>query len=90
MFTRHVCPRAGTFDQIRELQTAVCCGRIPVCPGDWIVGDADGVVVPAPMREQVFAKAAEVHAREAALAVQLKQGKGFTETLKAMGSGHPR
>ena len=45
VFSRHVCPRAGTFAEIGEWQTTICCGRIPVSPGDWIVADRLGTVV---------------------------------------------
>jgi 4-hydroxy-4-methyl-2-oxoglutarate aldolase len=83
VFSRHVTPRAGTFDKIGEVQTIVCCGRIPVRPGDWVVGDRNGVVVvPIEVRDEVFAKAKAIHAREAALAVELKKGKSFPEAIE--------
>jgi regulator of RNase E activity RraA len=85
VFARHVCPRAGTFDQIGELQTIICCGRIPVRPGDWVVGDRNGVVVvPADSREAVLTKAREIHAREAALATELRKGRSFSEAANAI------
>jgi 4-hydroxy-4-methyl-2-oxoglutarate aldolase len=63
----------------------VCCGRIPVAPGDWVVGDADGVVVmPSELRPQVLTQASQVRAREVALAGHLRQGKSFAEALAAM------
>jgi 4-hydroxy-4-methyl-2-oxoglutarate aldolase len=85
VFSRHVAPRAGTFDEIGELQQIVCCGRIPVRPGDWVVGDRNGVVVvPAELHDDVLEKAREIHAREAALANALKKGKSFPEAIKSV------
>lgn len=85
VFSRHVTPRAGTFDKIGELQQIVCCGRIPVRPGDWVVGDRNGiVVVPTEVHDDVFAKAREIHAREAAIAIELKKGKSLTEANESV------
>ncbi len=85
VFSRGVCPRAGTFAEIGEWETVVVCGRIPVRPNDWIVADASGiVVVPAEILVEVKAKAQEIHAREAALAPLLEKGKSFAEAIEAI------
>lgn len=85
VFSRGISPRAGTFAEIGEWETTICCGRIPVRPGDWIVGDRCGVVVvPAEILADVKAKAGEIHAREEALAPLLRQGKSFTEAIDAI------
>lgn len=82
MFCRHVAPRAGTFAEIGEWETTICCGRIPVRPRDWIVADRSGVVViPFERLDEVRGKAEEIHAREKALAPLLEQGLSFTEAL---------
>jgi 4-hydroxy-4-methyl-2-oxoglutarate aldolase len=84
VFSRHIAARAGTFAEIGEWQVTVCCGRVPVSPGDWIVGDRNGVVVVPPgLREQAFAKAREINAKEAALAPHLADGKDFKESIAA-------
>jgi len=85
MFTRYICPRAGTFAEIGELQVTVCCGRLPVRPGDWIVGDASGIaVVPSEMLEQVHEQAAKIHEREEKIAVELKKGRSLSEAGEAV------
>lgn len=83
VFSRHICARAGTFAEIGELQTTICCGRIPVNPGDWVVADSSGiVVVPRKMLDEVAGEAQKIHAQEVALAEQLAKGEGFAEALK--------
>ncbi len=85
VFSRYVCPRGGTYAEIGEQQTIVCCGRIPVRPGDWIVGDISGVaVIPAELLDEAVAEAKAIHERETALAVQLEAGKNFAEALEAI------
>lgn len=84
VFSRAVCPRAGTFAEIGEWQTTVCCGRIPVTPGDWIVADRLGaVVVPVAQIEDVFITAQAIHKREQAIALQLVEGKTLGEAASA-------
>lgn len=85
VFSRHICPRAGTFAEIGELQTTICCGRVPVSPGDWIVADRSGIVViPPDMLEQAAVVAQAIHDREAALAKRLAAGDSFEEAIKAI------
>jgi 4-hydroxy-4-methyl-2-oxoglutarate aldolase len=75
VFSRYVCPRAGTFDKIGEWQTTVCIGRVPVNPGDWVVADGSGVAfVPPDLLDAVFAKAQQIIAREAAIRSGLDAG----------------
>jgi 4-hydroxy-4-methyl-2-oxoglutarate aldolase len=85
VFSRGICPRAGTFAEIGEWGTTVCCGRIPVRSGDYIVGDRTGVVVvPPEMLAEVQTAAEEIHAREEKMAVHLAKGKNFAETIEAI------
>jgi 3-hexulose-6-phosphate synthase/6-phospho-3-hexuloisomerase len=84
VFSRYVCPAAGTFDKIGEWQTIVCIGRVPVRPGDWIVGDRDGlVVVPAELRDRVLEAARQILKKESAMQPLLKAGKSFAEAMAA-------
>ena len=83
VFARHICAKAGTFAEIGELQTTVCCGRIPVNPGDWIVADRSGIViVPQQIANEVGGEAEKIHVKEAALAERLALGENFEEALK--------
>lgn len=65
LFTRHVCPRAGTFDEQAEVQIPVTCGGTLVNPGDLIVGDMMGVVaVPRQRVEDVLPVAEQIREKE--------------------------
>jgi 4-hydroxy-4-methyl-2-oxoglutarate aldolase len=83
VFSRHICARAGTFAEIGELQTTICCGRIPVNPADWVVADRSGIAfVPQDMINDVGQETARINAREAAIASRLVLGESFEEALK--------
>jgi regulator of RNase E activity RraA len=85
VFSRHICPRAGTFDEIGEWQTTICCGRLPVRPGDWILADRNGIVlVPIEMLDRVVDRALQIHHREDALAAHLRTGKSLSESAAAV------
>ena len=45
VFARAVVPNAGGAEYLGEIDVAVQCGRQVIRPGDWLVGDRDGVVV---------------------------------------------
>jgi 4-hydroxy-4-methyl-2-oxoglutarate aldolase len=44
-FSRALCPGGCDKDGPGEINVPISCGNTVVCPGDLIVGDADGVVV---------------------------------------------
>ena len=45
VFARAVVPNAGGAEYLGELNVTVQCGGQVVRPGDWVIGDEDGVVV---------------------------------------------
>ena len=59
MFARFTTPEDSTWRwQVTATQVPVTIGTVRVEPGDWVVGDEDGVVVvPAAGAEQVLAAA---------------------------------
>lgn len=80
VFTRHVCPRAGTFAEIGEWQTTICCGRVPVSPGDVIIADISGVVVvPSAKVEQAAAATEKLLFKESHLDESLRAGRSLSE-----------
>jgi 4-hydroxy-4-methyl-2-oxoglutarate aldolase len=84
MFARHITPRGGTFAEIGEWSTTICCGRLPVRPGDWIVADSSGIaVVPLEMVDEVFDATKAINAREARMLHHLEQGKSLSEASAA-------
>jgi regulator of RNase E activity RraA len=91
VFSRYICPRAGTFAEIGEWQTTICCGRLPVNPADWIVADRSGVVVvPAALHDVVYASALRIHRREEVVESSLRDGKNLTESFAAAGNGNAK
>lgn len=59
-FARALNPKAPRKVGPGELNTVICCGGVPVHPGDIIVADAEGiVVVPLAYAEAVLEKARE-------------------------------
>jgi 4-hydroxy-4-methyl-2-oxoglutarate aldolase len=84
VFSRFVCPRAGTTAEIGEWQTTICCGRIPIHPGDWIVADRSGIVaVPAELLADVAAQAETIHWREQLIDEGLQAGMTLVEAVAA-------
>lgn len=82
VFSRFVCPRAGTHAQIGEWQTTICCGRVPVSPGDWVVADRSGItVVPRELLMETAAEAAAICLKESMIAEQLRKGRNLTEAV---------
>jgi RraA family protein len=82
VFARAVVPNAGGAEYVGEIGIIVQCGGIPVAPGDWIVGDDDGVVV---VPEARLSKTAEAAARildaERSIANQIRAGRDFGAIL---------
>lgn len=90
VFSRFICPRAGTFAEIGEWQTTICCGRIPVVPGDWIVADRSGItVVPQALCDQVAAEAAAIHQREIRISDGLAAGLTLADAAAAAKQVNP-
>lgn len=75
VFGRGVSPAGPSKEGTGEVGYAIACGGIVCCPGDAIVGDADGVVVvPQEMVEQVGADARAVLLAEQAKREAMDRG----------------
>ena len=69
-----------------ESGIAVTLGEVTVNPGDWVFGDADGVVFfPADRLPAVFEQAEESLAREEALTAELRGGAALGDLLDIEG-----
>lgn len=66
-FSRHVCPEAGEPKGYGEIGLPVRVAGQTVCTGDWVVGDADGLVV--------LPRAAAVEAANRAMDVLEKENR---------------
>lgn len=96
IFSRGICIKGTTKRQKGELNKPITIGGALVNPGDYVVGDMDGVViVPAAEVESAIAKAHEIRKREAGVIEKLKKGEltldllGMRPTLKELGLDKP-
>lgn len=73
----------GTTKRKRgELNRPIMVGDVTVNPGDYVVGDTDGVVVvPAAELDRVVARAHEIKRTEAGMLDQLRQGASTLDLL---------
>lgn len=84
VFSRGLSIKGTTKKQKGELNRPISIGGVWVQPGDYIVGDVDGVVVvPAAEVDAAVAKAYEIRQREEAIITKLKEG-GLTLDLLGM------
>ena len=67
-------------------QTPVRCAEVMVHPGDYIVGDTDGVVVvPADAAEEVIALLADYDDKESKMVPIIKREKSMLKALEIYG-----
>lgn len=75
VFARAVVPNAGGAEYLGEINVTVCCGGQVVRPGDWIVGDHDGVVVvPLERWEDTLAGAKRIVEAEKVIEREVRRG----------------
>ncbi|MGD9510579.1 MAG: RraA family protein [Geminicoccaceae bacterium] len=72
--------------KMMEMDCRVVCGGVAVSTGDWVFGDADGVVViPQAAAEETFAKALEKVAAENRTRDELRAGRTLREVFDQFG-----
>lgn len=88
VFTRYVTPEDSTWRwELEATQVPVTIGRVRIEPGDWIVGDDDGVVVvPATIAEEVLAEAEQKAATEGEIRVAVRGGMSPLEAYERYGT----
>lgn len=75
IFAKYYTPAVGDKDGPGEINYPVCCGGVPVMPGDYIVGDNNGVVViPPDQLDTVLEGTEKKLAYEKKRAVEIAQG----------------
>jgi RraA family protein len=83
VFARAVVPNAGGAEYAGEMGIPIQCGGMVVSPGDWIVGDDDGVVVvPAARVNDVIELAERVQAVETRIEAEIRQGKDLASLAR--------
>jgi regulator of RNase E activity RraA len=76
VYAKAVCPPNSTqAHRFIELNVPVSCGGVAVYPGDFLIGDADGVIlVPAALAEAVSAEALAYEEQEVFILRKLREG----------------
>jgi len=83
VFARAVVPNAGGAQYVGESAVPIQCGGVIVRPGDWVVGDEDGiVVVPAERLESTLANASQLAEVEQLIEAEVAKGRDLAELLR--------
>jgi 4-hydroxy-4-methyl-2-oxoglutarate aldolase len=73
--------------ELKDLQTPIRIGEIGILPGDFILGDVDGVVViPEPLTEEILREGEEKMRNESGMRQALRQGMPLKEVYKKYGA----
>ena len=84
VFARAVVPNAGGAEYVGDVNIAVQCGGQVVRPGDWMVGDEDGVVViPAERLSDTIGTAERIVKAEKALEKAILSGVDLGQLLRS-------
>jgi 4-hydroxy-4-methyl-2-oxoglutarate aldolase len=88
VFCRFVTPEDSTWRwELEATQIPITVGSVLVQPGDWVVGDDDGVVaVPAAIAEDVLAEAEHKAATESEIRVAVREGMPPLEAYERYGT----
>ena len=82
VYARAVTPNAGGAEYLGQVNATVSCGGQVVRPGDWVVGDEDGVVVvPAEKLADTLAKAQRIVKAEKVLERAILKGADLGQLL---------
>jgi len=82
-FARHVSPTAGDPKGFGELNVEVTCGGVKVRPGDWVIGDDNGVVVvPSELAVEVANRALDVLEKENRVREEIRRGNTLSQVLR--------
>jgi regulator of RNase E activity RraA len=83
VFARAAVPNAGGAEYGGDIGSTIHCAGAVVSPGDWIVGDEDGVVVvPAARVESAIEIAERLYELERQIEAQVEQGADVAKLLR--------
>jgi 4-hydroxy-4-methyl-2-oxoglutarate aldolase len=88
VFSRFVTPEDSTWRwELEATQVPVTIGSVRIEPGDWVVGDDDGVVVvPAGVAQDVLVEAERKAATESQIRVAVRDGMPPLEAYERYGT----
>ncbi len=88
VFARHTTPEDSTWRwELEATEVPITIGAVRIEPGDWVVGDDDGVVVvPRGIAESVLAEAEEKAATESAIRLAVRDGMPPLEAYERYGT----
>ncbi len=82
VFATCIVPNAGEPKGFGEINTEITCGGLEVRPGDWIIGDDNGVVVvPKERAYEIARRAKEVWKNEERVREEIKRGKTLSQVM---------
>jgi len=84
MFARGtVAGSAGSHFRLEAANVPITCGGVDVSPGDYVIGDADGIaVVPSDRHAEILAKAAELRDEKNALLPLIARYHSYTRAVE--------
>lgn len=81
-FASAIVPNAGDPKGMGEINVEITCGGLQVRPGDWIIGDDNGVMVVAKERAyEVARRAMEVKKNEERVRVEIGRGNTLAQVM---------
>lgn len=88
VFCRHTTPEDSTWRwELVTTQAPIVVGSVRIEPGDWVVGDDDGVVVvPQAIAESVLTEAEEKAATESEIRLAVRDGMPPLEAYERFGT----
>ncbi len=82
VFATGVNPRVGSNRRVGDTQVAVQCGGVVVNPGDYVIGDDDGVaVIPADQLEALVKAVEAIRIKEVGLRKGMADGQQLADML---------
>ena len=81
-FASAIVPNAGDPKGFGEINVEISCGGQTVRPGDWVIGDDNGVmVVPKERAYEVARRAMEINKNEDRVRVEIDRGKTLAQVM---------
>jgi 3-hexulose-6-phosphate synthase/6-phospho-3-hexuloisomerase len=83
VFARYITSDAGEPKGFGEINIEIECGGIKVAPGDWVIGDDNGVIViPKVQAQEMANRAMDVLERENRIREEIKRGSTLSKVLQ--------